>query len=393
MTPIARPPHVLELRSVRGTGGGPEKTILQGAARADPARFAVSVCYIRDRRDEAFGVTARATGAAIDYQEIEERHSLDPSIWPALGRVIADRRPDIIHAHDYKTNLLGLMLWRATGVLPLSTAHGWTGHSRRERFVYYPFDKRVLARYPRLVAVSSDIRNELVRHGARPERVTTILNGIDHRLFRREPAREAAERAALGIDAGATVIGAVGRLEPQKRFDLLMDAVALLRPSRPDLRLVIVGDGSLRGALASHMAARSLADCCIFTGHTLDIAGVHHAFDLFVQSSDYEGTPNAVLEAMALESPIVATGVGGTAELALDGVHGVIVEPGDARILADAITSTLADPPAARRRARAARSRIERELSFDARMQHLEAVYEEMMENAAGSPAFAGSYS
>ena len=390
---MSRPIRILELRSVRGTGGGPEKTILQGAARADPARFAVSVCYIRDRRDEAFGVTARATGAAIDYQEIEERHSLDPSIWRALGRVIADRRPDIIHAHDYKTNLLGLMLWRATGVLPLSTAHGWTGHSRRERFVYYPFDKRVLARYPRLVAVSSEIRNELVRHGARPERVTTILNGIDHRLFRREPAREAAERAALGIDAGATVIGAVGRLEPQKRFDLLMDAVALLRPSRPDLRLVIVGDGSLRGALASHMAARNLADCCIFTGHTLDIAGVHHAFDLFVQSSDYEGTPNAVLEAMALESPIVATGVGGTAELALDGVHGVIVEPGDARILADAITSTLADPPAARRRARAARSRIERELSFDARMQHLEAIYEEMMENAAGSPAFAGSYS
>ena len=85
-------------------------------------------------------------------------------LW-ALGRVIADCRPDIIHAHDYKTNLLGLMLWRATGVLPLSTAHGWTGHSRRERFVYYPFDKRVLARYPRLVAVSSDIRNELVRHG------------------------------------------------------------------------------------------------------------------------------------------------------------------------------------------------------------------------------------
>jgi glycosyltransferase involved in cell wall biosynthesis len=390
---MSRPIRILELRSVRGTGGGPEKTILQGAARTDPARFAVSVCYIRDRRDEAFGVTARATGAAIDYQEIEERHSFDPSIWAALRRVIVDRRPDIIHAHDYKTNLLGWMLWRATGVMPLSTVHGWTGHSRRERFVYYPFDKRVLARYPRLVAVSSDIRNELVRHGARPERVTTILNGIDHRLFRREPVREAAARAALGIDPGTTVIGAVGRLEPQKRFDLLMDAVALLRPSRPDLRLVIVGDGSQRDALASHMAARHLTDCCVFTGHTLDIAGVHHAFDLFVQSSDYEGTPNAVLEAMALESPIVATDVGGTAELAVNGVHGVIVPAGDARVLADAITATLADPSTARRRARAARSRIERELSFDARMQRLEAIYEEMMENAVGSPALAGSYS
>ena len=112
-----------------------------------------------------------------------------------------------------------------------------------------------------------------------------------------------------------------------------------------------------------------------------------------MQSSDYEGTPNAVLEAMALESPIVATGAGGTAELALDGLHGVIVPPGDARILADAITSTLADPRAARRRARAARLRIERELSFDARMQRLETIYEEMMEKAVASPAFAGSYS
>jgi glycosyltransferase involved in cell wall biosynthesis len=389
---MSRPIRILELRSVRGTGGGPEKTILMGAAMTDPARFAVSVCYIRDRRDDAFGVTARASGTAIDYREIEERHSFDPSVWTALRAVIRDRRPDIVHAHDYKTNLLAWMLWHATGVAPLSTVHGWTGHSRRERLFYYPCDKRVLARYPRLVAVSSDIKNELVRHGARPARVTTILNGIDHRAFRRDPANEASARAALNLDPRAIVIGAVGRLEPQKRFDLLIDAVAALRPDFPQMRLVIVGDGSLRDALASHAAARNATDYCVFTGHTHDIAGIHHAFDLFVQSSDYEGTPNAVLEAMALESPIVATDVGGTAELVIDGLHGVIVPPGDAQVLARAMRRALADPDRARRMAAAARLRIERELSFDARMQRLEAIYEEMVETGPLSPVLAGSY-
>ena len=82
--------------------------------------------------------------------------------------MIAERQIDLVHAHDYKTDLLALLLARATGVRALATVHGWTGHSTRERMCYYPADKRVLARYPRLIAVSSDIARELVEHGADP---------------------------------------------------------------------------------------------------------------------------------------------------------------------------------------------------------------------------------
>src|SRR5689334_15938071 len=105
---MRKPIRVLELRSVRGTGGGPEKTILLGAARTDPDRFAVTVCYIRDRRDEVFGIGERTDvrGQGLDYLEITERHSLDPAIWPALRRLVRDRRIDIVHAHEYKTDLL-----------------------------------------------------------------------------------------------------------------------------------------------------------------------------------------------------------------------------------------------------------------------------------------------
>jgi glycosyltransferase involved in cell wall biosynthesis len=230
-----------------------------------------------------------------------------------------------------------------------------------------------------VIAVSSDVRDTLVRSGTDPARVTVLLNGIDPSAFQREPRRRDSIRGELGLDPSHQVIGAVGRLEPQKRFDLLLDAFARLRTEWPDARLVIVGDGSLRDTLVQHAARLGLADVCHCTGHRLDIAALHNAFDLFVQSSEYEGTPNAVLEAMAMETPIVATDVGGTRELAFDDVHGLIVPPHDVSALRAAMAASLADPDAARRRARAARARIEGELSFAERTRRLEEVYDTLV--------------
>jgi glycosyltransferase involved in cell wall biosynthesis len=382
MTATPRPVRVLELRSVRGTGGGPEKTILLGAAMADPARAQVTVCYLRDQRDGIFNIHERAASARIDYVEVPERHSFDPRVWSHLRNLIAERRIDLLHAHDYKTNLLTLMLARAAGVRALATVHGWTGHSTRERFCYYPADKRVLARFPRLIAVSSDIARVLVAHGADRCRVTTILNAIDHRQFRRDAAGVAGARAALGLEPHHIAIGAVGRLEPQKRFDLLLEAFAVLQIERPELRLVIAGDGSLYQSLAAQRQALGLADSVILTGHVDDVRPLHHAFDLFVQSSEYEGTPNAVLEAMAMETPIVATEAGGTAELVLDGVHGRIIPVGQVDRLIWGMQAALADPVRTRLMAERARTRVEGELSFESRCRRVEGIYQEVMGHA-----------
>ena len=381
--------NVLELRSVRGTGGGPEKTILIGAERHDRGRFAVTVCYLRDRRDEVFGIDARAKQLAIDYVEVRERHSFDPAIWSALLTIVHNRRIDIVHGHDYKTNLLAWLLARRTGVIPLATSHGWTGQTWRERRVYYPADRMVLRWFPRVVAVSSEVRATLVRAGATASRVTVLLNGIDPAAFRADPDRRERVRHALGCTAADQVIGAVGRLEAQKRFDLLIEAFAALRAEWPQARLVIVGDGSLRPRLEAQAAALSLGDACRFLGHRADVADLHDAFDLSVQSSEYEGTPNAVLEAMAMETPLVATDVGGTRELALPGAHALIVPPRDVGALRRAMADVLADPAAAQSRARAARARIEHELSFAERTRRLEAIYDALMVEHGRSPAAA----
>jgi glycosyltransferase involved in cell wall biosynthesis len=369
--------RVLELRSVRGTGGGPEKTILLGAAQAS-ARYDITVCYIRDARDSVFHIDHRATPLGIDYIEIVERHSFDRRVWRQLRSLVRQRGIHIVHSHDYKTDLLALLLQRVEPVSILATAHGWTGHSMRERILYYPVDKRLLRRFKRVVAVSGEIRREIIRAGATPEAITVVLNGIDPGAFRRDAALRRPRRAQLGIPEDAAVIGAVGRLEPQKRFDLLIDAFAQIHMTRPDVHLVIAGDGSLRTALQTQIAALGLQGCCGLIGHVQDVRPLHAALDLFVQSSDYEGTSNAVLEAMALETPIVATDVGGTAEQVMHDLHGLVIPPGDVPRLRAAIESVLTNPSAAATRAAAARQRVEESLSFAARVRKIEAIYDEL---------------
>ena len=372
------PLRILELRTVRGTGGGPEKTILLGTARTDPRRYAITVCYLRDERDSVYHIDRRAGDLPIDYVEIRERNSFDPGIWPQLKALVAERRIDVVHAHDYKTDLLAWLLWRSTGVLPLATAHGWTGHSTRERLVYYPGDRWVLARLPRVVAVSSEIRRTLIAAGAKGENVSVVLNAIDPTMFRRSKEQEPEARSRFGVAADDLVIGAVGRLEPQKDFPRLIDAFSRIAPRVPKARLVIAGNGSLRGELQAQIERCGLQQTCRLLGHVDDVRLLHHAFDLYVQSSIYEGTPNAVLEAMALESPVIATDAGGTAELARDGQEGLIVPHSNTEALVGALTMAMDDEVATRARAIAARRRVETDLSFETRMGRIEAIYDNL---------------
>jgi len=372
----ARPIRVLELRSVRGTGGGPEKTILLSAAQHDPATVVVTVCYIRDDRDKRFQIDGRALHLGIDYVEITERHSFDTRIWHPLKRLIRERGIHIIHAHEYKTDLLALLLAWGTGTVPMATVHGWSGDSWREHLYYY-VDKKLLPRFPVVIAVSEPIRQSIIAHGADAARVRRIRNGIDPRVFTRMPGLRASARRAAGVPADAIVIGAVGRLESEKRFDLLLRGAAALRPEA-DPFVVIAGEGSQRNALQALARDLGMADRVKLLGHRNDALDVHHLFDIYAQTSSTEGIPNALLEAMAVGTPVVATNVGGTYELISHRVHGLLIPTGVVEALTAAIRLTLQNPAEAAARVAAARDRIEKELSFAARLASVEAIYAEL---------------
>jgi len=381
---MSRPIRVLELRSVAGTGGGPDKTLLS-SARADDGDVSLTLCYLCNVGDDSFQIGHAARQLGLDYVEVRERGPFDLSAWRAIRRLVRERHFDIVHGHEYKTDLLAYLLSKVEPIVPFATAHGWTGHSRMERLIYYPADKRLLARFPRVAAVSGEIKETLVRAGAKAQRIDVILNGIDADRFKRNPARRQEARAQYGLAPDDVVIGAVGRLEPQKRFDLLIEAVASLSSRIANLQLMIGGEGSLRPALEEQIGRLSVRDRVRLAGH-VDVIPFHHALDLFVQSSDYEGTPNVVLEAMAMETPVVATDVGGTSELAQHEAHALIVSAGRAEAIRDGIVAALSNPSALAARARAARARVETDLTFSKRIERLHRAYARVLEERETLP-------
>jgi glycosyltransferase involved in cell wall biosynthesis len=167
-------------------------------------------------------------------------------------------------------------------------------------------------------------------------------------------------------------------LRPQKALDVLVRALAALLPTVPDLRVVIAGEGPQRAALEALAAELGVERSLILLGHRSDVPDLLAAFDLAVSSSSFEGSPLALMEYMDAALPVVATRVGGVPDLIDDGVHGLLVEPGDAGALARAMGELLRDPGRAREMGARGRERRRSEFDLDGTVRRLEALYEEL---------------
>lgn len=260
-------------------------------------------------------------------------------------------RPHILHTHTAKAGAIGRIAARMAGsARPQIVVHTYHGHVLRGYFTALPSEayrriERTLARQTdRLVAVSPEVRDDLVELGVAPaEKFTIIRLGIelDERL---DPGREAPDyRSLLGIPPTAFVVGWIGRMTAIKQVPDVLRIFARLR-DRVDARLCIVGDGPTR-AEAEHLAKElGIMRDCLFLGYQRDVAPLLRSFDAFLLASANEGTPVSVIEALAAERPVVATAVGGVADVVQDGEHGYLVAPGDVEAAADALARLAEDP-------------------------------------------------
>jgi glycosyltransferase involved in cell wall biosynthesis len=195
-------------------------------------------------------------------------------------------------------------------------------------------------------------------------------------------------RARCGLPAGRRLVGIVARLEPIKNHRLLLDAFARLAPARPDVDLVLVGDGSLRAALEAQAEAAGVRGRVHFPGVVRDTPPLYRELDAFVLCSQAEGTPMSVLEAMASGLPVASTAVGGIPYLLDEGACGRLVPRGDAAALAGALAGLLDDRGAAAGLGAAARARAVARLSEAAMLDAYEAAYRALLARrpAAGRP-------
>ena len=214
-----------------------------------------------------------------------------------------------------------------------------------------------------------------LKAGVRKDRCHWINNAIDTTQFRRSLSILEAKQK-FGLDPSRRLIGAVGRLSVEKGFDILVRAVQHLLAAGLNVELIIVGEGDERKRLESQIAELNLQDRIKLLGFRSDTVELYQAFDLFALSSYREGLPNVLLEAMALEVPVVSTNVAGIPKLVTHQQDGLLVEPGQPESLANAMQSVLENSPLSRSLSQAARKTIEDKFSFDRRMEKVARVYD-----------------
>ena len=230
------------------------------------------------------------------------------------------------------------------------------------------------------IAVSEDaLEFAARREGLRREKAVIVMNAVDPASY--DPGlRVSAQLLDAGIPPNARVVGTVGRLGPEKAHRSLLEAFVEVRRRVPDAHLVIAGDGPLRNGLVALAQRPGLADRAHVLGFREDVPRLLGAMDVFCLPSLFEGISNALLEAMAMARPCVATDVAGNKALIRDGVEGILVPPSDTKALAEAIVNLLEDRERATAMGAAARKRVEEEFTIDRMVKGYEAAYRAALE-------------
>lgn len=373
-----------------GIVGGAEALAALIAQRLDPERFESTLCATRwDPQAEEEEALAALERTPTRFIGIRRSSRLDLRPWPRLVRTMRELRIDVIHTHKVGSNIWGALLAPRVPV-PVFVAHehswSWQGKPYR-RLV----DRELIARRASAMVAVSGIDRRLMTEveGIPPEKTRFIPMGIPDPV-RGDPAADI--RAELGISAAQPVVGVVAALRPQKAFEVLIDAAALVKRELPDVRFLIVGGEEDPGKresprLERYAAERGLERTVTLVGARSDVFDVICGFDVGALSSDYEGSPRTVLEYMEAAKPVVATRVGGVPDMVREGETGRLVEPRDPEALAAALVSVLRDRERARTMGRAGQELRRREFTLDAMVARVEGLYEELFAEAAGARA------
>lgn len=371
-------PVVFDTRVVTGSGGGPDKTILNSPRFLEPLGYKMLCGYLHPPGDPGYAdIETKAAKYNAPLISIPDRGPADVKVVSALLKVCREHKVAVWHGHDYKTNALGLALRPFHKMKLVTTVHGWVHHTTRTP-LYYKIDKFCLKRYERVYCVSPDLVEACLAAGVKKSKLVLLENGIDTEEYTRQCGVSEA-KAALNLPPDRLHIGAVGRLEPEKAFDLLIRAVHELNAAGVGASLTVVGEGHDRPRLESLIAELNLSSRVQLVGWQSDVKRWFEAMDVFALSSRREGLPNVLLEAMALGVPCVATRIAGIPRLIADGESGRLIPPDDLPALVAALREVLTNETTRERFRHAGRATIEARYSFATRMKTLAVEYDRLL--------------
>ena len=339
--------------------GGTERLVIDIVKRLMPSVQFVICCL-----DEPGAWAQELTERGVRVLALGRRPGFHPWLGYQIASIATLYRVRVLHCHHYSPFVHGSLAACLKPHLRLVfTDHGRLSNgapSRKRKLA-----NQLFARLPGTVcAVSSDLKRHLVSEGFAASRVRVIPNGIDPGQCPTRADRNSA-RMLLDIAPERFVVATAARLDPVKDLGTLIQAFALFRSGRRDSLLVIVGDGPEREPLEAAARRAGVADAVSFVGQRSDVRRLLPAFDVYVNCSTSEGLSLTILEAMAAALPIVATGVGGTPEVVVQGETGVLVPPRNPQALATALRDFACAPERARCAGLAARRRLEERFTLD----------------------------
>jgi glycosyltransferase involved in cell wall biosynthesis len=355
--------------------GGPERQML-GLARALPASCrSIFVTFSERGLCRTFLNEVRDAG----FEGIELKFN-----FPAIARAVTEiaghlrrSRADLICCNGYKPDLLGLLAARQVGIPAVSISHGWTAATAKVR-IYEGLDRLTLPWMDAVVCVSQGQADKVRRAKVRSGQIEVICNAVDLEKFGEPQPRFRQELERLFPAKPKRIVGAGGRLSPEKGFEVLIDAAAQVARRDAETSFVVFGEGTRRAELERRIARLQLAGRFVLPGFCARLEDYLPHFDVVALPSYTEGMPVVVLEAFAARRPVVATSVGGVPEVVEDGVSGLLVPPGDAVALASKLCALLTDESRCLVMGQQGRARVERSFTFAAQRQQYLHLFERL---------------
>lgn len=361
---------------VGGQGYGLERNILSTLpGLADLGLEVVALAVNEERSGEPISTwfVDALEEANVKLVEVSVKGRLPFRLAVSFSEVFRRERPAIVHSHDYKTDL-ALLLSDAGDAVRMTTVHGWLSRSPIERG-YEWLNVQACKRLDATVVFCEDYRRRLTDRGVPAASVLVIPVGHNPTGL---PTTDADLRATWGFPDGATVVGQIGRLSDEKRPDLFIRVAEKLAPSFPEARFVLVGDGHMKGELTELTRSLGLTEQVLLAGYNPNMADVFSAIDIAVNSSSTESMPRSLLEAGSAGLPVVATAVGGSPEIVLDGVTGYVCEPDDQAGMEGRIGALIKDAGLRNELGGAARKHVHTVFSIESCSKRLAEAYQKL---------------
>jgi len=356
---------------------GPGRTILDTASMVDSRRYRIVVGGFAGPRHGEHRYLAEAAARGLETFRIAERRALDPEVLGQILRWCRNRRIDAIHTHDFRSDLYGLAAAFRLGIPAIATCHGWIANDLKGR-AYTAADKVLLRFFRHVIVVSERMRGQLRRRGVAAERISVIPNALVVESY--HPDRnDKRVRSEWGIPVHHRVVGKIGRLSAEKCQALFLRAAADVSRAVPDVSFVLVGVGPDEQRLRALASDLGISDRVVFAGYRKDMQKVYDSLDLVVQSSRTEGMPNVLLEAALMRVPVVATDVGGTAEVVTDGLTGRLVPSGNLPALVRGVCEALTDPSRTMAWVDGGERHVRENFNHAVRLQRITDVYDEVL--------------